>query len=93
MRFIFLSLPLTAVIFSFSVVASSSVAITIISSLAPMWTPSFAPLASLLPHPFGPYDLLYKGAPRLLESHYNELGVVEAAKDNGTAGERGWSGD
>ncbi|WOL20411.1 hypothetical protein Cni_G29216 [Canna indica] len=50
--------------------------------------PAFRPLASLLPHHFGPYDLLHKGAPRLLEPHHNELGAVEAAKDNGTAGER-----
>ncbi|WOL03920.1 hypothetical protein Cni_G12640 [Canna indica] len=47
--------------------------------------PVIRPLASLLPHPFGPYDLLHKGAPRLLEPHHNELDAVEAAKDNGTA--------
>ncbi|WOL04420.1 hypothetical protein Cni_G13141 [Canna indica] len=48
--------------------------------------PIVRPLASLLPHPFGPYDLLHKGAPRLPEPHHNELGAVEATKDNGIAG-------
>ncbi|WOL19879.1 hypothetical protein Cni_G28681 [Canna indica] len=79
-----------------AVVASSSSAIVVVSSSSSAPTRSSSPptrlppsavrpLASLLPHPFGPYYLMHKGAPRLLEPHHNELGAVEAAKDNGTA--------
>lgn len=39
--------------------------------------PTFRPLSSLLPHPFGPHDLLPRGAPRLLEPHENDLGALD----------------
>ncbi|THU59570.1 hypothetical protein C4D60_Mb07t03490 [Musa balbisiana] len=40
---------------------------------------AFRPLSSLLPHRFGPFDLLHKGIPLLLEPHDNDLGSVESA--------------
>ncbi|CAL9756183.1 unnamed protein product [Musa acuminata subsp. burmannicoides] len=40
--------------------------------------PAFRPLASLLPHPFGPPDLLHKDAPLLLEPHDNDFGALDA---------------
>ncbi|RRT69230.1 hypothetical protein B296_00027728 [Ensete ventricosum] len=40
---------------------------------------AFHPLSSLLPHRFGPFDLLHKGIPLILEPHDNDLGSVESA--------------
>ncbi|RWW63686.1 hypothetical protein BHE74_00029106 [Ensete ventricosum] len=40
---------------------------------------AFHPLSSLLPHRFGPFDLLHKGIPLILEPHDNDLGSLESA--------------
>ncbi|MQM19968.1 hypothetical protein Taro_052978 [Colocasia esculenta] len=46
---------------------------------------AFRPLGELLPHPFGPRDLLTEDAPLLLERHDNHL-VLEEGEDGGGGG-------
>ncbi|CAL9049633.1 cytidine deaminase 1-like [Musa acuminata AAA Group] len=48
--------------------------------------PAFRPLASLLPLPFGPPDLLHKGVPLLLEPHDNALGATVVPGGGGGRG-------
>ncbi|KAA8534857.1 hypothetical protein F0562_029927 [Nyssa sinensis] len=42
----------------------------------------FKPLSSILPNPFGPYDLLDEETPLLLEAHDNGLSILNKAIDS-----------